>query len=700
MIRRRRLRPSLLTAVIAVAVLGMPPAGAAAMTSGASLSAADGFGSAANSYSWSMAWFKGKLYVGTARNQLCVEHATVDFFYPGYYRSPPRGFPDVDCPPDPYDMDLRAEIWRFDPAAGTWTRVYQSPADIPNPRAPGKFVARDIGFRNMIVHRAPDGTESLYVAGVATNEYIPELAQSHPPRILRTTDGATFEALNGAPGVIETPFGSQRPMGYRAMASYDGRLFVTATGGLTGEGAIVEVERPWSDSPAFVQVSPETLAVFELETFDGSLYVGVGDLDRGYSVWKTDMRLPARFVPVVTDGAGRGKAISSVVSMKVFEGRLYVGASGWGEVYPSSELIRIDRHDRLAVVTGNARWTGGALRFPISGLPDGFGNLFNAHFWRQDTAGGALYVGTNDWSWGLRNFPVVNLLLRPEFGFDVFGTCDGVYWWRVTRDAFGAGLYNFGARTIVSTPAGRFIGSANHVEGTAVWRITDPSPCRSARSQASGAGTPSVEASAARPPQRLLTDVQSCGTVLSWEPSPGARRYRVMRSEYRVARDIPVARRPAPQGGWVPDVPVAPVRPGGASVDLRVAGRRTAIGTTARRFFVDRGARRGRRYEYQVVALSRSGRASAASNTATVPSARPRVTFAAASAALRRLDGADRARAARSLAVARRSWADAEPGRALARLARSAAAAGEAADAQDVVLRLARRLQHAKACGR
>ncbi|HTE61696.1 MAG TPA: hypothetical protein VK631_15190, partial [Solirubrobacteraceae bacterium] len=675
---RHPLRPLLLAAVIVCTALGAAPAGAGATPPGTSMIAKDGFGSAANSYSWSMAWFKGKLYVGTGRNQLCVENATVDFYAPGYYKSPPTGFPEVDCPPDRYDMDLRAEIWSFDPATATWTRVYQSPADIPNPRAPGKFVARDLGFRNMIVHRAPDGTESLYVAGVTTDEYIPELAESHPPRILRTTDGTTFEALNGAPGVLRTPFGPQQAMGYRAMASYDGRLFVTAGGGLTGDGVILEVEQPWSESPSFVQVSPETLSVYELETFNGSLYVGAGSFDRGYSVWKTNMESPARFVPVVTDGAGRGTAIVSVISMQVFKDRLYVGASGWAQVYPSSELIRIDRNDDFEVVTGNARWTGGGvLRFPISGLPDGFGNVFNGHFWRQETHGGALYVGTNDWSWAFRNVPVVNLLLGLEFGFDMYGTCDGVYWWPVTRNAFGKGLYNFGARTLASTPAGGFIGSANHAKGTAVWRSLDASPCEPPAAQASGARAAQVADSTASPPQRVIADVQSCGTVVSWEPSPGASRYRVLRSEYGVTR-VRAARRPALPNGGVPEVPLAPVLLGGELVDLETKGDATRIGTTQEEFFVDRYARSGTRYAYDVVAVDASGAESPASNTVIVPSERPDATFAQANTAVRRLDGADRTRAVRNLAGARRSWAEGDRGQALARLARSTAAASEA----------------------
>ena len=58
--------------------------------------------------------------------------------------------------------------------------------------------------------------------------------------------------------------------------------------------------------------------------------------------------------PIVTDGAGRGQTVTSVVSMHVFKGRLYVGSSGWynEEGSPVSEIIRIDRAGRWQVVTG------------------------------------------------------------------------------------------------------------------------------------------------------------------------------------------------------------------------------------------------------------------------------------------------------------------------------------------------------------
>jgi hypothetical protein len=591
-----------------------------------------------------MAWFHGRLYVGTGRNQLCVEAATLDFFKGNVYKSHPDGFPEVNCPADRYDLDLRAEIWQYTPLTHQWRRVYQSPADIPNPRAPGKLVARDIGYRAMVVHRDANGREALYVAGVTADEYIPELAASHPPRILRTTDGKTFTALQGAPGIIHTDaFGPQRPITYRSLITYKGQLLVTASGGLTGDGVILQVRDPDSATPTFSQVSPTDMDVFELAVFNGFLYAGTGDARLGYSVWKTsEVGAPSIFTQVVKDGAGRGRAITSVVSMSEYKGALYVGSSGWAFVFPNSELIRVNPDDTWDLVVGNARFTAaGVFKYPISGLPDGFGNLFNAHFWRQQEHEGALYVGTNDWSWAFRNWPVLGPLLQPEFGFDLYGTCDGQYWWRVTRDAFGQGRFNFGLRTMVSTGSALYMGSTNHVQGTYVWQSTDPSPCGKARS---GATAPSgATAASPRPvlsaalvgPQRLVTDVQQCGTVLSWDPSPDAVRYRVLRAEHRVVTGVPFPVPPPNRSASVPDVPLlmpsgGPAREG----DISVPGAMTTIGTTTATFFIDREAKPGAQYTYEVVAESREGLASAQSGFAVVPSARPAATFADARAAI------------------------------------------------------------------
>ncbi len=69
------------------------------------------------------------------------------------------------------------------------------------------------------------------------------------------------------------------------MEVYNNRLFVTASGGLTGDGVILEILNP-SGNNSFVQQSPAQADVYEMETFNGSLYVGTGDSTTGYGVWR------------------------------------------------------------------------------------------------------------------------------------------------------------------------------------------------------------------------------------------------------------------------------------------------------------------------------------------------------------------------------------------------------------------------------
>jgi len=88
---------------------------------------------------------------------------------------------------------------------------------------------------------------------------------------------------------------------------------------------------------------------------------------------------------------------------------------------------------------------------------------------------GELYMGTFEWSSVLgyanrRRWPpaftnIVNKL-TPEFllehscGFDLYRSYDGVNWVPVTTNGMG-NPYNMGLRTLVSTPHGMFIGTAN-----------------------------------------------------------------------------------------------------------------------------------------------------------------------------------------------------------------------------------------------
>jgi hypothetical protein len=655
-----------------------------------------GFGDRQNSYAWSMAWFKGKLYVGTGRNVMCVEAATAQFYFrfDTFYTTHPAL--NVRCPRNQYDLDLRAEIWQYTPRTGRWRRVYRAPDDIPNQRARGKFLSRDIAYRGMKVMRDRDGRKALFISGVTADEYVPEIARRHPPRLLRTYDGKRFHDVSGPLIVRRTgDFVDRRPIGYRGLEVWRNRLYVVASTALAGDGAVFRVRKPFSRKASFSQVTPTDMHVFEIQKFDGDLYVGTGSYATGFGVYKTRrVHGPNRFKPVVTNGAGVPHKMVSVVSMYPFRGHLYVGAVSWyraGEI-PASELIRIGHRGQWEVVAGERRpGPDGQMRYPISGLPGGFGNFFNSHLWRIVQKDGTLYVGTLDWSWLLQESEgwagewawLVDTVLSPEYGFDLWASCDGVDWLPVTHNAFARDPYDFGVRTLAAGTRGFFIGTANHAFGTRIWHYRQP-VCRSS------SGGQRVRA--AQAPRHLLTDVQRDGTVVSWEPSAGAVSYRVERAEY-VEAPLSVSPPPGTPDDFpaadVPPQPAPPGAPGSIETQIPVKKPPEVLGTTTQPYFVDRTRQPGTRYAYQVFAETGRGRHALPSNVQIVPDPRPPATFdGLEDAALR--SRASAAAAGRMLHVRRARSVDR-----LLRLARTATDD----QVRELAYRLARRLKYQNLAG-
>jgi hypothetical protein len=123
------------------------------------------------------------------------------------------------------------------------------------------------------------------------------------------------------------------------------------------------------------------------------------------------------------------------------------------------------------------------------------------------------------------------------------------------------------------------------------------------------------------------------------------------------------SRPPAPAHGFPLEGALPRVRrPGPAAAGLPALGEFATVGTTRARHFVDRTARPGGRYAYQVVAEAPSGARSAPSNMQVVPDPRPAPTLAAAgahgvTATMSRLsrDAAARRRALRRIARLRRA---------------------------------------------
>lgn len=457
-----------------------------------------GFGDRQNAWAWSMLWWKDHLYVGLSRSIMCVNFRMFNIGFP-FIPYPPKD-PDLECAEDPNDLDLAAEIWRWDPAEDLWERVYRSPTDIPIPGT-DKYAARDIGYRGFHLFVEPDGTEAMYASGVSARPV--QHGEPRPPgaRLLRSVDGVHFEPVPQDPG---TYLGDLENASFRGMASYKKRLFILA-GTYTGPGIILESANPSAGNDAFRKITPSGIRVMELHPYNGSLFLGLRNTaGSGYSVVRTDAEgePPYDLVTVVPPGAGiKTFPSTDILSMVEFKGALYCGANGIGNdlgtpeiggddarrdaqasgaspeeetrYIRGAEIIRIHPDDRWDLIVGRPRNTEEGFKVPLSGFDSGFNNPFNNHMWRMVVHEGVLYVGTFDSS-TLFKESFLGPLVESVMGFDLFASTDGIHFRAVTRNGFGFPL-QFGCRNLVSTPYGLFLGTATYYYGTFIFRGM-PSP--------------------------------------------------------------------------------------------------------------------------------------------------------------------------------------------------------------------------------
>jgi hypothetical protein len=416
-----------------------------------------GFGDPWNVYPWSMQWWHGKLLVGTGRGFPCVEYYLLHETFPFLQRYPPRFDPDRRCPDCIFDLPLQAEIWCYTPETTSWERLFQSPNDLDVPGQPGARVARDMGFRNMILFRESDGTEALYVAGVsarALNRRLP------PPRLLRSTGGRTFAAVPAEP---DTALGRLDAVGFRGLAAYRGRLFVTA-GGLFGPGRVYEARNPAGGNDSFRPAISPDLQANNLAVFNDCLYLGLHHPIRGYAVVKTEATgaSPFRVRTVVPYGAFRGAFVgNSVMSMYVFGDALYVGTDA------PAELIRIHPDDRWDLVVGKPRQTPQGMKYPLSGMHDGFDDATNRIIQHMHAHDGWLYIGTYNGAGKQLAIPALGPWVRPRVGFDLYATRDGVHFSAVSHSGLGSNSDTL--RTCASTPFGLFLGAIDEEHGARIY---------------------------------------------------------------------------------------------------------------------------------------------------------------------------------------------------------------------------------------
>jgi hypothetical protein len=448
-----------------------------------------GFGDPGNSYAWAMAYFKGKLYVGTNRYFLCVTGLGAGGANPELPRN---------CAPNLIDMDLRGRIYEYDPATNQITEVYVSPtfsallSDGTRVDAP-----HAAGFRTMTVFTEPDGTEALYVGSFATPA-LPSIGA----RILRSVDGREFTEVP-----LNFPNG-RRYSSFRSLTVYKNRLYALGHSGDPDVPDLIESADPFNKGFRTVNVpgygDPANSGAFELEVFAGYLYVGTFAATDGFQLLKTQAvgEPPYVFQKVLVNGAYRGSKSQSVVSLKGFHGHLYVGSGvyfGSSNLIPDfkpapAELLRVAADDSWELICGEERQTPDGFKTPLSGRPAGFGNGFTNYMWRMTEHDGVLYLGTFDTSVfaqyasnsdlqglvskaNLEQFPnlapllgqvdpaeIADMISAVEGGFDLWKTQDGVDWRLVSRTGFGDS-FSYGVRNLQSTPFGLFLGTANPFYG-------------------------------------------------------------------------------------------------------------------------------------------------------------------------------------------------------------------------------------------
>ena len=614
------------------ALLASQADGLALGTNDFATTSAKGFGDSQNSVAWSMKWWEktGKLYVGTNRSWMCWSYAAFATAFPLLGFIYPPLDPDIECTPDYTDLPLQAEIWAWTPPEipgddGVWERVFQSEKDVPI-AGTEKFAPRDIGFRTMAIFTEQDGTEALYVAGVNSSPIHDDKFGVPPPRILRSTDGINFEPIPQDPFTV---LGDLSKNSFRSLTAFNDKLYVIHTS-VQGNGKVYEATNPELGNDAWRQVSPEVpdLRTFELQEFNGFLYAGVLDLAQGYAVIRLDTtgEPPYEFTTVVPLGGYlENDPSKAVVSMHVFNNYLYVGTDD------PAELIRIDADDNWDLIVGTARRTPDGPKVPLSGLDEGFAFTLNDHIWRMQEHDGYLYVGTYDKSTSQRLCQDKREILQDQMGLDLYRTSDGIHFSAVNTTGFGD-IFDYGVRTLQSTPYGLFVGTSDLYTGFNVFRGFDtPTPV----------GEGQLE-----PPGRFeAISVQNGFATLLWDTSPEATEYTIYRSEYvKIRISIP--------GGFlegscinqetidrvssaiesasdadkyaVPAVEI--VLEGWQLRNGDVPLPATSIGTTTENFFLDTAVARRTKYAYYVVASDDSGRVSGKSNLLSIPLARLVIT--------------------------------------------------------------------------
>jgi hypothetical protein len=315
--------------------------------------------------------------------------------------------------------------------------------------------------------------------------------------LVRSLGGDSFHETDGTGlglGAVDVP-------SIRTLTEYRGRLHTSPVGKNHDRGILDDLRTDFpivfaSDDPYRGQweaVSEpgfgdeDNLSVYEMVTFNDSLYAAAHNPRRGYQIWRSTPGEGKTYGwrKVLDQGAWRGPANSAAPSMHVYKGALYVGGGleeqGPGHTDASgpfgAELIRIHPNDSWDLIVGTPRATPHGFKRPLSGLGPGFDDRFVQAFWRMADYDGWLYMGGADWRfaptylptsrnprWDLSRLEIAALTRDTRAytgGFGFWRTKDGQNWTAITLDGFNDSPYTYGIRELTPTPHGLFVGTSS-----------------------------------------------------------------------------------------------------------------------------------------------------------------------------------------------------------------------------------------------
>jgi hypothetical protein len=410
-----------------------------------------GFGDEQNKYGWTGIEYKNALIVGTK-----------NAFYDLATYVGGDGGPITSCinnPPDPSFPEIYwrfacmeifgfgnpnirdsngAQLWRFDYRNKRWQLAYDAvPRVVPEGVGP-EFVQ---GFRDSVVHEG-----KLYVAadlGAFISGVSYENMFKYPGvALLVSADGINFEIVEGCPTgsgdlcqsqTVPPPGLPTNNLSIRALASYDGKLFIGTlnnTGGQiwTYDGSVFT--KVWPAGPM-----PNIPLIGELEPHDGKLYIGVGgvletqDNPNNNYIYVCDVCDGSDTVPLAN--------LPNIDPNTFFVIKLF---SGQGKLFAGT----VNFENGTSFLSYDS--DGGVFDVIVDDAPDGgFFDRFNIYLWSMAELDGRLFAGT---------FNPVTITEIPRGTAELWYSDDGANWFQYPMP-IGWSLLGYGIRDLVSCDNGK-----------------------------------------------------------------------------------------------------------------------------------------------------------------------------------------------------------------------------------------------------